>query len=485
MMDQKSEDKSKPAENGLVYTGDKGPKFGVRYTQITISAIGTGIMYATTITFSTLLVAMITEGSSTNPNVPYYDYGKHMSMLYTCGLATSLVVQLFAGHFGKDGPKWYMVGTSLLNGLSLGAIPFAAKWVGIGGVVVCKLFQGVAQGGFEPLSTCVGGLWVPTEERARLSFIGVGCATMAVMLGSILAGLISKSSMGWPWGFYIIAIINLGYTIIWALFFHNTPETHPRITPEEKKYIQVSLSQQPGKNIPTPWKKIILSRPVWAIIIALIGTTFTMTYMGSYKALFLSDIMKFDIAANGIVQAIPTLCACISGIFISFLSDLTVKRRWLSRLNARRFFQILGCTFYGLGPVIMSFIPAAYNKWAVVVMSVQDVFLIVFIIGGSNINTFEISPVFAGVINGMATTCANLVSLLATYLYKWVINDPENVAEWRLSFCITAIITITSGLIYGVMASDKRQNWEGEIEVNPNEAKRHSITSIEQAITRM
>ncbi|XP_030754153.1 putative inorganic phosphate cotransporter [Sitophilus oryzae] len=476
-----------PAEEGVEYTGDKGPKFGVRYIQMIISAVGTGIITSTTTTFSILLIAMITEGSSINPDVPYYDFNDNLPMLYTVGMATSLALQLFAGHFGKNGPKWYIVGAALLNGLSLGAIPLAAKWLGLGGVIVCRLIQGGAQGGFEPLSICVGGLWIPSEERARLSFAGVGFASLANMLGSILVGIISKSWMGWPWGFYFLAIINMSYTVIWVLFFHNKPETHPTITPEEKRYIQVSLSQQPGKNIPTPWKKIVLSIPVWAIIISLIGTNFSMVYKGSYKTIFLSEIMKFDIQANGIVQAIPTLVACISGIFVSTLCDLTVKRRWLSRLNARRFFQIFGSTVYALCPIIMTFIPAEYNKWAVVMMSIQDVFLIVFIIGGSNINTFEISPVFAGVIHGMATTCASLVALLAPYIYKWVVSDPTNVQEWRLSFFINALITITSGLIYGVMASVKRQNWEGEaeIEVSPNEARRYSITSVEQAIPKL
>ena len=66
---------------------------------------------------------------------------------------------------------------------------------------------------------------------------------MAV-LSSIVVGFIAKSWLGWAWCYYSIGIIGLVWCVFWVFFAHQTPHVHPNITPEEKKYIQVSLKQK-------------------------------------------------------------------------------------------------------------------------------------------------------------------------------------------------------------------------------------------------
>lgn len=69
-----------------------------------------------------------------------------------------------------------------------------------------------------------------------------------VYLGTIIClpitGIISKSSFGWPVTFYLIGGCGILWSAAWLCFGHNSPASHPSITAEERRYIEVSLNQE-------------------------------------------------------------------------------------------------------------------------------------------------------------------------------------------------------------------------------------------------
>ncbi|XP_076262245.1 putative inorganic phosphate cotransporter [Rhynchophorus ferrugineus] len=472
-----------PGLDGIHYTGDKGPFFGARHVQLILSALAMGIMMSTKSMFSVLIVAMVKEGSSVNPDVPYYDWN-NVNVIISSILWSGLFFQSFSGHMGKEyGPKWFVAGALALNAISFSLIPLAASLAGSTGVICCRLAQGAAQGIFMPMTACVHGTWIPTEERARLGFIGTCGVTFSLMISSIVAGTVSKSSLGWPWGFYMFGILNLAYVLVWILFAHQSAETHPYISPEEKRYIQTSLSQRPGTNLPTPWLKILLNIHVWAIIVAMIGGSFIMTFVQSEKSIFLDKIMKFDIQANGIVGSIPTLCGAFSGVIFAFLSDYTVKSKIMPTVNSRRIFHVIGSISNALCLVSLTFVPSDKAAIAVVILCFESIFMIACIAGGSTINVYDISPKFAGIIVGIASTIGDAFALFAPLLAQWCITDQDDVEQWRLAFSITAGIAIVGAIFFGVFATDKRQEWN-EPTIDYKVDRRFSAMSIEGSLNK-
>lgn len=59
-------------------------------------------------------------------------------------------------------------------------------------------------------------------------------------LGTIVAlpmcGLII-AEVGWPTVFYVSGSMSLVWVVFWMTLMHDTPEEHPRISPEEREYI--------------------------------------------------------------------------------------------------------------------------------------------------------------------------------------------------------------------------------------------------------
>lgn len=67
----------------------------------------------------------------------------------------------------------------------------------------------------------------------------------------------------------LIGALGLIWSIIWWVVISESPEEDPHISAAELQYIKNSMgNSQYNANIKHPWKSIILSAPVWAIIIS-------------------------------------------------------------------------------------------------------------------------------------------------------------------------------------------------------------------------
>lgn len=60
------------------------------------------------------------------------------------------------------------------NSASLFLVPIGAAKFGSTGVMVCRILQGISQGGFYPSVYVLLGRWAPLNERSRLSAIALG-----------------------------------------------------------------------------------------------------------------------------------------------------------------------------------------------------------------------------------------------------------------------------------------------------------------------
>ncbi|CAF4347837.1 unnamed protein product, partial [Rotaria sordida] len=100
------------------------------------------------------------------------------------------------------------------------------------------------------------------------TFLGgyVGTFT-AMMLGGLIA-----VHWSWEWVFYLSGVLGLAWTLAWFYLTAESPSTHPTISDEEATYIQGNLIQVVSRKYTIPWKDMLISLPVWAIILAHFGT---------------------------------------------------------------------------------------------------------------------------------------------------------------------------------------------------------------------
>jgi len=71
---------------------------------------------------------------------------------------------------------------------------------------------------------------------------------------------------GWPSVFYVIGLGGLVWFILWTFFMYDSPAKHPRISPEERHYIEMSIGTSEARVIIEQWtfnlrfKKRIISQ---------------------------------------------------------------------------------------------------------------------------------------------------------------------------------------------------------------------------------
>ncbi|XP_030754148.1 putative inorganic phosphate cotransporter [Sitophilus oryzae] len=446
--------------NSVKYNGNKGPKFGARHVQIGLVALGNGVLFSTKYAFSIVIVAMTDTSSSPNDRIPTYDWD-NKNVIISSILWSGMVFQTVAGHFGtRYGPKWFIFSSSLLNGISFLLIPSAAQYFGSYGVLACRMIQGACMGTYRPIHISVMGLWAPPEERSRMSCIDTLGVSLSLVVSSTVAGMVSQSALGWPWAVYLFGIVNCVWCLAYFFFGQQSPSSHPKISAEEKKYLQVTLKQSDNdeKSV-TPWLKIFTSTSVWAILVGLVGTNFILTMVLSENPIYLDKIMKFDLDMSGLVMGGSILIGSLSGVFIAFLSDYVVKNEVLRIVNSRRLFHLLGQVGCSVTVILATYIPVEKSLLMIVIICVECIFIIVSSVGGCDLSAFDLSPNFAGVIFGVAGTLAEGTGLFAPLLVHWIARDEENIVSWRIVYCITGAISVSSAVFYCIFASDKRKNW--------------------------
>ncbi|XP_061401943.1 putative inorganic phosphate cotransporter [Musca vetustissima] len=244
----------------MAAVGLKGPAFGQRHVQSVLLFLGIAINYMTKYSASISLVAM-TNASTTNPNFPQYNWTEaEKSYILSSFFWGYVVTQLPAGYVCKRfGTKVTLFAATLGSSLAGLILPFTVKWGDWQIFCAVRVLQGLFQGFDITAAYAHVAKWSPVEERNRLGAIvssGIECGTL---LGMLVSGLIATSSMGWPGISYTSCAFGLIWCLFWEIFASNTPNKSKFISPEERNYINTSLSKKraaesnTSKSIPTPW----------------------------------------------------------------------------------------------------------------------------------------------------------------------------------------------------------------------------------------
>ncbi|CAG2062494.1 unnamed protein product [Timema podura] len=81
---------------------------------------------------------------------------------------------------------------------------------------------------------------------------------------------------------------------MWWFLVYDTPQDHPRISEEEKKYIISSMKKEHHVKFPVPWVKIVSSLPVWAHVCMDIAVMWLSFMLGTELPTYLKNILHYN-----------------------------------------------------------------------------------------------------------------------------------------------------------------------------------------------
>lgn len=165
-----------------------------------------------------------------------------------------------------NGPEWHTNGsnTHLCRHLVLDIVhrshahwglsgTYSGTWINFWISFFKSFFSHSKQGVLYPALHNLISKWAPPAERGKFISSLLG-GTFGTVITWPLSGILIEN-LGWVWAFYVPAVITIILTIVWYMIVYDTPSQHPRISAEERDYIEKSL----GDNISK--KKVSMRAP--------------------------------------------------------------------------------------------------------------------------------------------------------------------------------------------------------------------------------
>eukprot|EP00794_Sanderia_malayensis_P005170 gene5170-5822_t len=329
----------------------------------------------------------------------------------------------------------------------------------------CKLFiaarvlQGLVLGVALPTNHVIWSYWSPPHERSCLISFTVAGLSAGMLVAMPISGFLSMYgfSGGWPSVFYFFGALGIGWSVVWHVIIHETPETHPTISEEERQLI---VSSRPAVDFAkknnhdkVPWMAIVKSKPVWAIMLAHFAFDCSYYTLLVCMPLFLRDVHHFNVATTGVLAALPwlfmSLTTLAGGCFADFL------RKYMKTLYVRQILYVVGMAGSAVFIIVSGF--PERSEIAVSFMCIAVAFFGLSFTGFM-VNPLDIAPKYAGIIIGISNCVSTTPGFIGPSLVGIITKD-EKPSQWQLVFLVMGAISILGIIIFMTCASGEIQPW--------------------------
>ncbi|XP_065369045.1 putative inorganic phosphate cotransporter [Calliphora vicina] len=447
----------------------KGPTLGQRHVQVFLMFLCITVNYIVKYNAGVSVVAM-TNAETTNPNFPEYEWTEMQKSYILSSFFWGYFVTQFPGGFlcKRFGAKLIMfVSTFGSAGVAV-LIPLTVDWGGWQVYCGIRMIQGLFQGLLFPCVHAHLAAWCPVNERNRLGALantGIECGALLAMF---LSGIVAASTIGWPGISYMSCGIGIFWCALWLMFAANSPNESKLISEAERSYIENSKNalkehdvNAAPKSIPVPWKAILSSWPVWALLVARSANSWGFSTLQAEIPSYMNAVLGMDMKNNALYSALPYFAMfCMSYVYL-IAADILLNRQILTLNAVRKIFNSLSAWIPAIGLILVGFVDKDQKTLAIVLMT-ANVGVNAGSTIGSALNTIDLSPNHAGILMGIVNTPANVVPILTPLLVGLIVEDETDRIEWQIVFAISAAVFALANLFYIVFGSTKLQPWDDE-----------------------
>ncbi|KAH9963863.1 MFS general substrate transporter [Russula dissimulans] len=219
------------------------------------------------------------------------------------------------------------------------------------GLVIARVFLGLAEGGLFPGVTYYITLWYPRRMQAqRISFLPA-TACVAGAFGGILAyglrNLEGKAGLhGWQWIFLIEGLVTVIVALASFFLMHDYPETATFLTEDERKSVLQTLKEdRMGQPTHASSKFVWQAMTDWKTYVQCIIFLGTVVPVYSISLFMPTIIHALGFSAGGaqLLSVPPFVCAGIIVVLVGFWSD---------RVNLRGPFVVAGAALSMIGYIL-------------------------------------------------------------------------------------------------------------------------------------
>ncbi|KAI5713304.1 hypothetical protein M8J75_015283 [Diaphorina citri] len=277
--------------------------------------------------------------------------------------------------------------------------------------------------------------WIPPNERSKFVSNMMASSLGAAITLPICGFLIDL--IGWESVFYFTGLVGLIWSILWFVLVFETPATHPRITVEEKEYIETSIgfTATNHKVLKVPWLKMLLSPCVWAIIITHALSVFGYFTIVNQLPNYFKNILHFDIKKNGILSSLPFLGKYVTALLSSLLADYLRTTDRMTTTTTRKIYTgedpIFAVAMFTLALTFNGAVTAGYLG-----------------------NGLDIAPNFSGTIFGLANTLSSFGGFVSSHIV-----GVRHFRPWQYVFMVLTTTYTVGAIVFLIFGTGQLQPW--------------------------
>ncbi|KAL3981934.1 Major Facilitator Superfamily protein [Acanthocheilonema viteae] len=319
-------------------------------------------------------------------------------------------------------------------------------------IMAARFWEGLFEGVSYPAMHAILGNWAPTMEKTRMSAISYAGSYFGTVIAMPISAVIGLH-FGWPSIFYFFGVAALLWCFLWVKKFHDMPENDPNITTDELTLLKRETKQ--AVNPVVPWKHILSSRAVWAIVIAHVCQNWGFYTMLTSLPRILENLLSYDREKAGSLSSLPYVPMGIVLLTAGGFADYLRKNYMWSTIKARKVFCCLGL----LGEAAFLLLATTEMRRLLVLAS-----LIISVgLGGLawsafSVNSLDIAPQYAGHLMGLSNTLATLPGMISPLFVGAVVKNQLR-CEWHTVFFFTSGIYIFGAFIFWVWAKGELEEW--------------------------
>ncbi|XP_028410883.1 LOW QUALITY PROTEIN: sialin-like [Dendronephthya gigantea] len=343
--------------------------------------------------------------------------------------------------------------------------PVAARF-SLYALIALRILEGLGEGVTFPAMHSMWSYWAPPLERSKLVPTTYAGSQIGTIIAFPLSGWLCANGFdgGWPSVFYIFGTFGSVWFLIWMYFAHDTPRVHPTISPEELEYIETTVGEEQDHVTPkdqgykTPWKSIMTSLPVWAIIVAHFTNNWGFYTLLTTMPTYFKEVLGVNIRENGLISAIPYICNFFAIVIAGQISDYARCKRLYSTEVVRKIANSTGFILAASSLIGASFVRCHQTALAVFLLSLS-------LIGsgisqsGHAINHLDIGARYAGVLLAITNTVATIPGIVSPYLVGYLTNNKPTRHQWQTVFYIAAFVYAFGLFFFLFFGSGTEQKW--------------------------
>ncbi|XP_077990261.1 sialin-like [Glandiceps talaboti] len=388
-----------------------------------------------------------------------------------------ILTQVPGGWLGSRFSAKYLFGGGVLCTAVLTLLTPIAARTSVGLLIALRIVEGIGEGVTFPAMHALWGKWAPPLERSRLGAFTYAGAQFGTVLSLPISGWLCDSDFlgGWPSVFYVFGVLGCLWFVAWMLLIHERPSEHPRISKEEREYLEKSLGDTKlSKDTSTPWLSIFLSVRVWAIILSHVANNWGFYTLLTCLPTYMKRILNFNLSENGLLSAIPYFLLWFIQSTGGRLADFLRERKILSTTNTRKLMNTLGMILPAIFLVATGYVGC--DKVLAVVFLTLSVGGGGFCMSGFNINHLDLSPRFAGILMGITNMFATIPGFVGPAIVGQLTNHQQTRQQWQIVFYICAGVYLMGMVTYLMCGIGEEQEWN---DPNYHRTKKYTLLSNE------